>query len=674
MASVPTIEDSSIGSWRPSLPDRAPLPQLAPGVVDRPVLRKRLDHAIETPGEHPTVITVTGPAGAGKTTFLTSWSRSRWSVDGTPGRWLELSDTHNDVVHLLRDLDGLLPDDPRTGAGRARATSTLVVIDRVEVLTSASSLALLEAVVRRSDPSLTLVLSGRRHAVPGLSRAFLDHSLVEIGPADLDLAPDEARRMLLRSGHVVSPDEEAVILARAEGWAAGLRFEMRRRLRPDYQADGEAVIDPLLQDYMTREVLDGLPPEALDLLLCLSVVDEVPVHLARVLAGRRDAGTLLRSLDHSHRLVRSVHGGMPAEARYRLHPMLRECLSARFQESDPGGFDACVRRAREWGVSDLNARTATSRAPVAVVSEARAPHLPGTDELRAAMAWHRWAILDIDEAANESASLAEDVRHGDAPAGVALAALCLTSLVPPSGTGPDAAQLAGLLPTWRARAMTSDPVLLSVVAPAVHRAALEHGLLTLRDEVLRTVRGRLPGADEVSVMEAVEHAAHRHAAEAARWLAAVDLSPGGTDPLTILRGRLLQAVLAARHGDRAAAHTAVSRALVTADRTRILLPFLEHRLEVAAILADGLGRFGRLNPLAEQVRGIAAPTAAEDGLTVREAQVLTELASLRTVPEMAEAMGVSENTIKTHLRNVYRKLGTSSRRQTLMAARHSGLL
>lgn len=577
------------------------------------------------------------------------------------------------MVHLLRDLDGLLPD-PRTGAGRAPGASTLVVIDQVELLTSPSSLALLEAVVRRSDPSLRLVLSGRRHAIPGLSRAFLDHSLVEIGPADLDLAPDEARRMLLRSGHVVSPDEEAVILARAEGWAAGLRFEMRRRLRPGYQADGDAVIDPLLQDYMAREVLDGLAPEALDLLLSLSVVDEVPVPLARSLGGRRDAGALLRALEQSHRLVRSVHGGMPAEARYRLHPMLRECLSARFQESDPSGYDACVRRAREWGAGEVNAPIDHARTRVAVVGDARAPHLPGTDELRAAMAWHRWAILDIDEAAREAASLAEDVRHGDSPATVALAALCLMILVPRTGTAPGTVQLAGLLPTWRAGATTSDPRLLAVVAPAVHRAALEHGLLTLRDEVLRTVRDRLPGTDEVSVMEAVEHAAHRHGAEAARWLAAVDLCRGGTDPMTALRGRLLQAVLAARHGDRATAHTAMSRALDTADRTRILLPFLEHRLEVAAILADGLGRFGRLNPLAEQIRGLAAPAAAEDGLTVREAQVLTELASLRTVPEMAEALGVSENTIKTHLRNVYRKLGTSSRRQTLMAARRSGLL
>jgi len=45
-----------------------------------------------------------------------------------------------------------------------------------------------------------------------------------------------------------------------------------------------------------------------------------------------------------------------------------------------------------------------------------------------------------------------------------------------------------------------------------------------------------------------------------------------------------------------------------------------------------------------------------------------------TVEEIADAQVVSVNTIKTHLRSIYRKLGVSSRRSAVEAARRTGML
>ena len=61
-------------------------------------------------------------------------------------------------------------------------------------------------------------------------------------------------------------------------------------------------------------------------------------------------------------------------------------------------------------------------------------------------------------------------------------------------------------------------------------------------------------------------------------------------------------------------------------------------------------------------------------LTTRELEVLVELPTMRTVDEIAQSMFVSVNTLKTHLRSVYRKLGVSSRRDAVSAARMRGLL
>jgi LuxR family maltose regulon positive regulatory protein len=61
-------------------------------------------------------------------------------------------------------------------------------------------------------------------------------------------------------------------------------------------------------------------------------------------------------------------------------------------------------------------------------------------------------------------------------------------------------------------------------------------------------------------------------------------------------------------------------------------------------------------------------------LSDRELQVLRLLASDQTNPEIANALYISVNTVKTHLKNIYGKLGVSSRRQATAKARELGLL
>ena len=54
--------------------------------------------------------------------------------------------------------------------------------------------------------------------------------------------------------------------------------------------------------------------------------------------------------------------------------------------------------------------------------------------------------------------------------------------------------------------------------------------------------------------------------------------------------------------------------------------------------------------------------------------MLELLPSLMSLDEIAASLTVSVNTVKSHLRSIYRKLGVSSRRQAVLAADEHGML
>jgi DNA-binding NarL/FixJ family response regulator len=62
------------------------------------------------------------------------------------------------------------------------------------------------------------------------------------------------------------------------------------------------------------------------------------------------------------------------------------------------------------------------------------------------------------------------------------------------------------------------------------------------------------------------------------------------------------------------------------------------------------------------------------GLSARESELLPLLAEGLKNNEIAEALYLSVNTVKTHLKDLYRKLGASNRAQAVAAAAEAGLL
>jgi LuxR family transcriptional regulator, maltose regulon positive regulatory protein len=136
-------------------------------------------------------------------------------------------------------------------------------------------------------------------------------------------------------------------------------------------------------------------------------------------------------------------------------------------------------------------------------------------------------------------------------------------------------------------------------------------------------------------------------------------------------------------GDEAAADRALERALDLAEPDGVLLPFLLHpvpgrllerharrRTAHAALVADILG----LLAARELAPPPAGPPPPLEPLSDSEIRVLRYLPTNLTGPEIADELYVSYNTVNTHLRHLYAKLGTHRRAEAVARARALGLL
>jgi len=124
------------------------------------------------------------------------------------------------------------------------------------------------------------------------------------------------------------------------------------------------------------------------------------------------------------------------------------------------------------------------------------------------------------------------------------------------------------------------------------------------------------------------------------------------------------------------AHALLERALDAGEAAGVVRPFLQEPLRT--LLLDHLAWNGAHDTFVVRAlaRIVSAPrlTRAAWDLTARERDVLACLRSPMTAEEIAGSLFVSVNTVKTHQRAVYRKLGVEGRREAVRVAAERGIL
>ena len=199
---------------------------------------------------------------------------------------------------------------------------------------------------------------------------------------------------------------------------------------------------------------------------------------------------------------------------------------------------------------------------------------------------------------------------------------------------------------------------------------------------LAALDDRQAAAAEIRTAAAVIRLAEQDPAGARRELRPVlDGAATGSSLLTPIEARLVDALACRDLGDDHAAASAVEQALNLAEPDRMILPFattgawellraLPHRTSHAALVSDILDAVRGDSPA-----GPNRPTAGPaEELSPSELRVLRYLPTNLTRPEIAAELSVSLNTVNTHVRRIYAKLGAGDRSSAVQRGRELRLL
>jgi LuxR family maltose regulon positive regulatory protein len=234
-----------------------------------------------------------------------------------------------------------------------------------------------------------------------------------------------------------------------------------------------------------------------------------------------------------------------------------------------------------------------------------------------------------------------------------------------------------------ARRVASPQYLLPRARARQVQSLVRLGQLRHARQVLDGLGGQDRDHPEIRIAAAALRLAERNPAAAL-----TELAPVLGDPVPALVGsRLvtayaLQAAAQDELGDRAAVETTLEHALDLAEPDRMLLPFLlspvlallerhaPHRTAHASLIAE-------IRSLLAGTRLVLQPSIPgplAEPLSGSEIRVLRYLPTNLTTPEIARELSVSPNTVRTHIKSLYAKLGTHRRAMAVEHARALGLL
>ena len=436
---------------------------------------------------------------------------------------------------------------------------------------------------------------------------------------------------------------------------------------------------------------------------------ETAVRLAaamiRLAAARRtgDLPAAAAAASSAEALVSRVPGGRPARHRQIQARVLADCAAvelwsghldeaARVLEpalaaaAAPGGEHeraGCLGQLALVEALRGRLRRAVKLATEATAVAADEQQPPAQYQAPAALAALAWAHLERGELREARGRL----RQVDAALGVspdkligALACLMVACAGLAEGRGDVATQFVA-----RARSGWSVPAWLGQrLSLAESRAYVAAGDTRAALAAAGRAGRNAPLAAAVALAHA--RAAAGDGVNAQRALAPA-LAAGGEAPDRVrLQAWLVDARLSYGSGDGARGRRSLTSALRLAEREQLRLPFVLERGWIGPLLRRDpeLARTHRrllgpslispgLAPASQATAAQVAPVSVEQ-LSEREREVLRYMSRMLTAAETASELYISINTVKSHLKNIYRKLQAPHCRGAVRRARQLGLI
>ena len=700
----------------------------------------------------PTLVTMAAPAGYGKTTVLAQWVER----EARPVAWLTVDAADNDptvfVAYLasalarIGDIDGSLLGG--TTLARSRILSfavprlladihrwpqpAVLVIDDAHRLTDATSLDALATFASHLPPGFHLAVAGRVAPRLPVARLRAERKVMEIDASTLALDARETAALTAATGWPLSTEDASALVARTEGWAAGIYLATLAHARGEPDAGWTSAVsgvDEPIADYLRSEVGHRIDDGDMTILTRSAVLELLEPRAVAAVTGRPDAADRLEALAAQNLFIQAV--GRDGRS-FRYHKLLRDFLLAELERREPGMTVTLHRAAATWaagaGVIDLAIHHALAAGDREEAAQLVATHGVAAFQSGDLVTLERWLG-------------AFDTEDFEAQPQLALLGTWVFGI---TGRGDDAIRLADV--AERASVAGMDA---AAVRSFESRRAMARAVLCRRGPRIMLADADLAVAREPASGRWLTHAlwlqgsAHYllgdlDAAEAslqASTREAVAIDSPNLAPLTLLASirlrrqdwagaeqlvheasrRLeqfgygylvmslgvyaLEARIAAHRGEVHAAREALvkaqlvrphaSRASPTysvgslVDLARAYLAMSDpsgaqivvreaeeivRRTPALGVLTDELLEVRRY------LSGAATALVGSSALTSAELRILPFLPTYLSFPEIADRLSISRNTVKTHAMSIYGKLWASSRGEAVERAVELGLL
>jgi LuxR family transcriptional regulator, maltose regulon positive regulatory protein len=616
---------------------------------------------------------------------------------------------------------------PRLVRDLAATEGVVILLDDFHFVREPDCHEHMKLLVQHLPPHVHLLIATRSDPGLRLGRMRANGMLSEIRAADLAFTAGEARALVEQHGVRLTSSSMSQLLERTEGWPAGLylaALSLSGQEQPAEFVHRFSGTSQFVGDYLTEEVLARHTDEMRAFITSMSILDRMCAPLCDFITGTSEAAANLRELERTNLFLIPMdeHGGW-----YRFHHLFASAARGELEMKDParvpglhvraatwfgehGYIDEAIRHLVQAGRNDQAARLVQTNwiqyvtaGRAATVSSWLASLSPtSVADAPAAGATAAWlAAITGDEAALAALLEAlEEVRdYGPLPDGtvsVESAIVMIRALF-----GFDGA-LTMMAAARRAVELETDgrSPNYAIASLGLGHAAYVQGDLQRAAELLAKATNSAAAPPLIQVVSAATYSlveaewghgdrARELAQDAMGIVDACDLAMLPQAGLAFTALAQVQAL----DGRLEAAWRTVQHCLTIRRRHPTLSPWATmHHLFVAARVASDAGNRATAEQLLDEaetlmtrfsggmdrmyarlaaIRDLAPPSApvAVEPLTDREADILRLLEGSLNLREIAAELYVSHNTVKTHIRALYRKLGARSRTEAVQLAR-----
>lgn len=616
----------------------------------------------------------------------------------------------------------------------AMSSDLVLVLDDFHFIHDATCHDQLELLIEHLPQQAHLVVITRADPGLRLGRLRASGQLLELRAHHLRFTTDEATTLLAKEGTVLDDDSTALLMQRTEGWPAGLylaTLSLTGRPDPASFVRSFSGSNRFIGDYLTEEVLNRHTDDVREFITTISILDRFSASLCDHLAGTSGSAALLNQLEHTNLFLVPLDDN---RGWYRFHHLFAAVARSELEIAHPERIRALHTRAAAWFSEHayvdeaIKHSIAAERPDLAAammqehwlhyvdagriatvlgwVESVGQPPQDAEPAVSVTAAWMAALTGDQEALASRFTDLNPFRDVGPLPDGTSSVESAISMIEGLFGYGGPVEMLQG---AQRAVALETDPrsPFYAVAHVSLGHAAYVVGELDDAAAALENVRRsthapaiiQTLGLATESLVECEKNKLElsRERAEQAMWIVdvhglraipqaslaytALGAAQAADEDLndalaTLARGLVLRRESTA-HGPWGMIHHLLVHARVAAQAgrhglARELLAELETRLDT---FVDGMTAMNaRVTAVRRLVRTRPPTQLRGEPLTERETDILRLLQGTLSLHEIAGELFLSFNTVKTHTRAVYRKLGVHTREDAVRIGRQHQLL